>query len=201
MLSAGKPPAKAAEQSFAGLGAALDTAISSAAPAVIQATAAGCGASLQLNQATPQISSMSQYTGNWQGRPPVIDVICFASINLRIPIDDYGYEGRSHCLWFGNVQDAGRYGWYETAFMITPGIQLMSRQRPFSLDPGADAGGAIGPGMAGHQVVWPLTPLVVGDLNEFIDRWAAWFAAAAPGTLHAPSLMPERSPDGSWRKR
>jgi eukaryotic-like serine/threonine-protein kinase len=46
--------------------------------------------------------------------------------------------------------------------------------------------------MAGHQVAWPFTPLVVGDLNEFIDRWAGWFAAAAQGTLHAPSLMPER---------
>ncbi len=195
-----KALAKAAEQGFTGLCAALDTAISSAAPAVIRATAAGGGLSLQLNQATLQISSMSQYAGDWRGRRPVIDVICVASINLRIPIDDYGYEGRSHSLWFGNVQDAGRYSWYETAFMITPGIQRMSRQRPFSLDPGADAGGAIGPGMAGHQVAWPFTPLVVGDLNEFIDRWAGWFAAAAQGTLHAPSLMPERSPDGSWRK-
>jgi eukaryotic-like serine/threonine-protein kinase len=192
--------AKAAGQSFTGLSGALDTAISNAAPAAIPSPGRSGSLSLQLNHATLEISSIKQYAGGWEGRPIVIDVICFASISLKMPTDEYGYEGRSHSLWFGNIQDAGRYGWYETAFMVSPLLPRSSPQNPFSLDPGAEAAGAIGPGMAGHQVAWPFTPLVVGDLNEFIGRWAGWFAAAAQGQLHAPSLMPERSPDGSWRR-
>ena len=192
--------AKAAGQSFTGLSAELVGAISNAAPAAIRSPGRSGSLRLQLNQAALEISSINQYAGGWEGRPIVIDVICFASINLKMPTDDYGYEGRSHSLWFGNIQDAARYGWYETAFMVSPLLARSSRQKPFSLDPGAEAAGALGPGMAGHQVAWPFTPLVIGDLNEFIDRWAGWFAAAAQGQLHAPSIMPERSPDGSWRR-
>ncbi|MPY58650.1 hypothetical protein FNH08_16210 [Streptomyces spongiae] len=50
-------------------------------------------------------------------------------------------------------------------------------------------------------VAWPFTPLVLGDLDEFIERWAAWLAPAANGRLAHPSHMPERNPRGSWRPR
>ncbi|MFI8170908.1 hypothetical protein ACIGAN_31805 [Streptomyces sp. NPDC085931] len=43
----------------------------------------------------------------------------------------------------------------------------------------------------------PFTRLVMGDLNEFINRWADWLAQAATGPLAHPSLMPERDPQGS----
>jgi serine/threonine-protein kinase len=126
--------------------------------------------------------------------------VCFASIQLKIPRDEYGYEGRSHSLWFGDVKEVDRYGWYETAFMVSPMIPRQSRQRPFSLNPGADAAKAVGPGMAAYQVAWPFTPLTVGELAEFIDRWAGWFADAAQGRLRLPNTMPERPPEGSWRR-
>jgi hypothetical protein len=54
--------------------------------------------------------------------------------------------------------------------------------------------------MAEFQVAWPFTPLVVGDLGEFVDRWAGWFADATDGSLNHPGSMPERRPEGSWRR-
>jgi serine/threonine-protein kinase len=195
-----KALADAAQQSFTRITGALETAISAAAPSVRRSTATGAGVRLQLNRAALQISGLRKHAGDWKGRSPAIDVICFASINLTIPTDDYGYEGRSHSLWFGDVQEAGRCGWYETAFMFSPLLGRSSRQNPFSLDPGAEAGGALGPGMASYQLAWPFAPLVVGDLDEFIDRWAGWLAAGAQGQLHHPGRMPEGSPEGSWRK-
>ena len=51
-----------------------------------------------------------------------------------------------------------------------------------------------------HQVAWPFIPLVIGDLDEFISRWADWLAQAATGQLSHPRRMPEREPQGSWRR-
>ncbi len=48
-------------------------------------------------------------------------------------------------------------------------------------------------------LAWPFSPLVPGDLSEFIDRWAAWFAQAAQCSLRRPQHFPERDPAGSWR--
>ncbi|MFD3585838.1 hypothetical protein [Streptomyces sp. NPDC058683] len=50
------------------------------------------------------------------------------------------------------------------------------------------------------QLVLPVIPLVIGDLDEFINRWADWLAQAATGRLTHPSRMPERNPQGSWRR-
>jgi serine/threonine-protein kinase len=54
--------------------------------------------------------------------------------------------------------------------------------------------------MAEFQVAWPFTVVSIGDLDEFISRWAGWFADAAQGQLNRPSAMPERQPQGSWRQ-
>ncbi|MGW4914253.1 hypothetical protein [Streptomyces sp. NPDC004270] len=51
-----------------------------------------------------------------------------------------------------------------------------------------------------HEVAWPFIPLVIGDLDELINRWADWLAQAATGRLTHPSRMPERNPQGSWRR-
>lgn len=56
------------------------------------------------------------------------------------------------------------------------------------------------PGMAEFQVAWPFTRLERDDLNEFVSRWAGWLASAANGWLTRPSTMPERPPEGSWRR-
>ncbi|WP_426567315.1 hypothetical protein [Streptomyces canus] len=59
---------------------------------------------------------------------------------------------------------------------------------------------AVSPGMVMHQVAWSFTPLVIGDLDEFISRRAGWLAQAATSRLAHPSRMPEREPQGSWRR-
>jgi serine/threonine-protein kinase len=127
-------------------------------------------------------------------------VVSTASLNLRIPPNRYEYEGRSHSLWFGDIQQAGNYAWFETAFMISPLIPRRARQNPFALEPGEEAAKAVWQGMAEVQLAWPFTPLVIGELDEFIDRWAGWFADAANGRIAHPSSMPERSTQGSWRR-
>ena len=54
--------------------------------------------------------------------------------------------------------------------------------------------------MADYQVAWPFTALVIGELEEFVDRWVGWFADAVEGRLAQPSHMPERPVDGTWRQ-
>jgi len=191
----------AAERSFARISAALLDNLAAVASASAPATGPRSGWSIQLNQAALQLSAATPHaTGEWGGwQQPAFDVICAATVDLRIPVDRHEYEGRSHSLWFGDVREAGRYGWFETAFMFSPFIPKRGRQNPFALDPGVDAAKAVGSGMAEFQVAWPFTQLVVDDLDEFIDRWAGWFADAAAGRLAHPSAMPERSTQGSWR--
>ncbi|MQS17647.1 serine/threonine protein kinase [Streptomyces kaniharaensis] len=127
------------------------------------------------------------------------DVIAHATISLRIPQNRMGYEGRSHSLWYADAQVAERYQWFETAFMASPLRSVMPAMDPFALNPHHESLGAVSPGMAMNQVAWPFTPLVIGDLDEFIDRWTNWLAQAATGQLGHPSTMPERSPHGTWR--
>jgi serine/threonine-protein kinase len=72
-------------------------------------------------------------------------------------------------------------------------------QDPFALDPSEKSAKALGAGINEFQVAWPFTAVGIGDLDEFINRWASWFADAAQGQLQRPSTMPERPPNGSWR--
>jgi serine/threonine-protein kinase len=54
--------------------------------------------------------------------------------------------------------------------------------------------------MAEFQVAWPFTPIEPGNEVDFLERWMAWFAQAAQGQLGHPSSMPERRPEGAWRR-
>lgn len=128
------------------------------------------------------------------------DVIAYAALQLKIPQNRQGYEGRSHSLWYADAQTAQQYQWFETAFMASPLRGVSSLIDPFALNPHHEARAAVSPGMAMDQVAWPFNPLTVGDLDEFIDRWTGWFAEAATGQLGHPSRMPERDPQGTWRK-
>ncbi len=127
------------------------------------------------------------------------DVVACTDMELSVPPDTYGYEGRSHALWFCDAQEAGMYSWFETAFMIQPLMARQANRDPFSLRPGAEAGEAIGPGVGVYQVAWPFTKLDDESVEAFIGRWAGWFADAANGHLHRPSL-PEGTTQGSWRR-
>jgi serine/threonine-protein kinase len=84
--------------------------------------------------------------------------------------------------------------------MVTPPIPRRGRQDPFALDVGEKSAKAIGPVMTEFQVAWPFTPFSFDDLDEFIDRWASWFAEASQGKLAHPTRMAERQPNGSWRR-
>jgi serine/threonine protein kinase len=192
----------ASQRSFSRISSALQDAIAGAAPSAAVSTSQGGGWSIRLNEAELRLSEISPHQqGAWGGwEAPRFDVVCTASLNLKIPRSQYGYEGRSHSLWFGDIQQPGDYSWFETAFMISALIGGTGPQNPFELDPSGEAAKAIWQGMAEFQVAWPFTPLIVGELDDFIDRWAGWFADAAGGRLSHPSSMPERNPQGSWRR-
>ena len=133
-------------------------------------------------------------------RLPFVVVAC-GTVSVEQPTNRHGYAGRSHSLWFGDVQATGEYRWFETAFMTTPYpfTQAVSPSEPFALDPGANSVPAILPGQASIQLAWPFTLVEPDRLEEFIDRWAAWLAAATAGALQIPSPLPERDPANSWR--
>jgi hypothetical protein len=191
----------AARRSFEGLSDALREAITNAATAARLARATDGAWSLQLGPATLRLSRLTP-TGPdpWRWEPPAFQVVAHASLAISIPQDPYGYAGRAHSLWFCDALDEGAYGWFETAFMITPMIPRRSAVDAFALDPGEEAAKAVWNGMAEFQTAWPFIPLVLGELDDFIDRWATWFAAASAGGLQHPSTMPER-PASNWRRR
>ncbi len=180
----------------------LKEAIVEAAPSVSVGEDQGGGLSIQLNQAklefVPATTTSPSPWESWE--PPVFDVVAHAALSIRIPPDRDGYEGRSHSLWYCDAQEAGRYHWFETAFMVSPLIPKRGRQNPFALAPGEEAAKALWIGVSEFEVAWPFTPLSIGDLDEFINRWAQWLAEAAQGRLQHPRSMPERQPAGSWRR-
>jgi serine/threonine-protein kinase len=172
--------------------------LTDAAPAARLATKSGSGWQLSLGPAQLEMSAVSQMRSEdpWGGRVQ-ITVIAASSIGLTA---GGSYGGRSHSLWFGDVQQEGDFAWFESAFMHSPLLARSARQEPFALAPGVESAEALGPGMGAYQVAWPFTQLVIGHLDDFVDRWADWFAQAAQGALSHPSRMPEGEPAGSWRR-
>lgn len=192
--------AESAGKALTRIGDALRDAILTAAPSVHQEQTRDGGWSLRLNQARLSLSSPER-TGRdpWRWEGPAFDVICHAVLDLKIPEDRYQYEGRSHALWFCDAEAASEYAWYETAFMVSPLIARRGRQDPFALAPGEEAAKALWMGMAEYQVAWPFTRLTLEEFEDFIDRWAGWFADAVAGRLMHPTTIPERQAHGSWR--
>ena len=131
---------------------------------------------------------------------PPIEIVAYSNITLRIKPDQSRFEGRSHSLWYCDAKKAGVFRWYETAFMISPFISQRGLLDPFALDPGREAYEALAPVMGKYQVAWPFTPIDQGDESEFIERWLGWFGEAAQGQLRHPGRMPERDPNGTWRR-
>jgi len=128
------------------------------------------------------------------GGPPAFDVITFTSITVRKPRDRFGYEGRNHSLWFCDAQEEGVYRWFETAFMVFPLIPRTSAVNPFAFSPmNEQAAEALSTTTTEYQVAWEPLPFDQGDEEQFIERWLAWFAAAAGGTLRMPLRLPEDS--------
>ncbi|MGW3473012.1 hypothetical protein ACWDKQ_32130 [Saccharopolyspora sp. NPDC000995] len=196
---------EAATRSFARIADTFKDALTSNAPRATVRAVRGGGWEIRLGQVVltltgPTLTAESAW-GSWGG--PAFDVIAHAEIDLLIPVDRYGYEGREHSLWFCDAAPTGQgsYQWFETAFMVSPMLHYQVRQDPFALNPGTEAAKALWNGVAEWQLAWPFTPLTVGDLDEFIGRWAGWLATASNGRLSHPSSMPERRPDNSFRRQ
>ena len=149
----------------------------------------------RLGGATLMVARPEQVQG-WQGP---FDVVAAAFIAVQMPANRNGWEGRSHSLWYCDAQSSGEYAWYEMAFMDSPFTPSSKSVEPYSVSP-SQAGVAFSGVMGTMQLAWPVTAIDRDDPQEFIDRWIGWFADAVEGRLGRPSTMPERDPQGSWRR-
>jgi serine/threonine protein kinase len=131
---------------------------------------------------------------------PAFEVVQMSHLVLRCLSPIRGYTGRSHSLWYGDVETVGQYHWYETAFIDSVWLNKQTARRPYQMPPANDAARAL---QGGDKVqhAWPFMKVDPYDLSEFSDRWAEWFGLAAQGKLAPPSMLPERSPLNSWRKK
>ena len=178
----------------------LGESIQEHAPSAVWERGPGIGFAARLGPAILRFSSVTESQANgWGLWAPKFEVIAHAEIEVEIPSDRYGYEGREHSLWFCDAHEAGEFHWYEMAFMLHPlYVGNRARQNPFALPPSEEAGKALKASMAEFQVAWPFTALEPGNDDEFLERWMTWFGEASQGQLGPPSRMPEREP-GSWR--
>jgi serine/threonine-protein kinase len=192
----------AARSSFSTIASALrDAVIENAPAAVMDPGTRPDDWSFRLGRATLGIDPPSQTsTAPWGHWAPSFEVISHAAIAVTFPQDEWGYGGRSHSLWYCDAQRAGVFRWYETAFMVMALIAKRFVVDPKHFDPGEEAGKALRSGMNEWQVAWPFTPIDQGDGDEFVERWIEWFGLAATSALRHPSNMPERDPNGSWRR-
>ena len=158
--------------------------------------------SWSLNEAKLSVTSsrMAESRSHDDTYSSPFEIMAYSNITLQIPPDQYGYEGRAHSLWYCDAKDVGEFRWYETAFMISPLIPKRGRIDPFALGPGRKAYVALSSTLAEYQVAWPFAPIDQGDEGDFLERWIGWFAEAAQGLFRHPSRMPERNPNGSWRR-
>lgn len=139
--------------------------------------------------------------GNFGRWPPAFDVTASAAIALNIPQDQYGYEGRSHSLWYCDAQEKGVYRWYEMAFMFNPLFSKQLRHTPAAFEPDEKAWQAFANGITEYQLARPVTPIDQGEEEAFINRWLDWFGRAAAGQLQRPSSMPEGGDNrGTYRR-
>ncbi len=127
------------------------------------------------------------------------DVVAHTSVEVRTPVDRFGYSGRSHSLWFCDARKAGEYRWYETAFMLSPGYRRPECE-PFALPPAEDAAGALSVLFERCEAALPFAPIEGAGLGAFIDKWLNYLADAAEGNMRRPAKLPERDPKKSWRR-
>lgn len=158
--------------------------------------------SLSVGGATLELPSSLIRAPEERWNAPSFEVIAGTSISLKLSIPKRAYRGRSHSLWYCDAREAGRYQWFELAFMNTPGIIRRTPENldPFSMAPGSSESAVVFQMVMGtYQLAWPMEPLDISDMSEFIDRWVEWLAKAAEGRLDHPGYMPEKETHGSFR--
>jgi len=192
---------RAAEESFSRIAEALQERVLEAAPTTTVSTDGGLV--LQLGEGILAIDAVETAPAGClavHDYEPAFDVIACTTIAVRKPRDRYDYEGRAHSLWFCDALDEGVYRWYELAFMVNPLVRERSTLDPLALSPTeSDAASALTPVMGVRQIAWQPLPFDQGEEEQFLERWLAWFAAAADGSLRHPSHVSENS-GGRYRK-
>jgi serine/threonine-protein kinase len=156
---------EAATASFTFIADAFLTTLTTAAPSAEVRKGNQGGWTVRINDAQLTLSGPRETAPEiWRttSTPAPFDVIASATLSLKVPANHYGYEGRSHSLWYADAQAEDQYQWFETAFMDTPLRTVVGTMAPFALDPHHESRAAVGPGMHMHQVAWPFTPLVTG---------------------------------------
>ncbi|MYC47062.1 MAG: serine/threonine protein kinase [Chloroflexi bacterium] len=132
------------------------------------------------------------------GRGAPFEVVAKSVIGILIPQDEFGYDGRSHSLWYCAPFDDGTYRWHEFAFMDSPLINRRSAAVPFALDPNQQAFLALAPGMHVFDPAWTGQAIDQGDEGDFVKRWLQWFGEAAQGKMARPRYLPEETPSRKW---
>ena len=192
---------KASEQSLGNILGILRKQVLEAAPAT--RTSPGRGLNLQLGDGSLIVDPIQMAPANCLsafGYASPFNVIAYTAIVAHKPRDIYGYEGRSHSLWFCDAHEEGIYRWYELAFMVQALLPSRGTLDPFALPPtDEDAAGAFTPVLSQRQIAWQPLPFDQGYEKQFIERWLAWFAAAVDSSLRHPGQMPENS-GGKFRR-
>jgi hypothetical protein len=183
-----------ARRSYSAIGDQLRDELVSAAPVIVPTAGHHDLWALQLGDATLRLY---RPVPNERPRSGGFEVIAFGELRLEGP-GTHGYRGRSHSLWYCDAEEAGRFSWYETAFMDSPLTGGNSSIRPFALPP--DEGAiAFSPVMGTKQLARSLRRLIPGRVDDFINEWADRLGAAYEGRLSAPSRMPEEDIQKNYR--
>lgn len=196
-----------ARQEFNRISTRLKEAIIDNAPSANLIVSQGQEWRIKLGDATLDVNEFQTHRkddwGGWEA--PGMDVIAYASIDIAARVNQLGYEGRGHSLWYCDAQKRGEFGWYEVAFMVSALIpkSMMGTnggiRDPFQLNPGEESAKALWRGMAEFQLARPFIFLKDAAIEQFIDQWAGYLASASISALNRPSTMPEVTPNGSWQ--
>jgi eukaryotic-like serine/threonine-protein kinase len=196
-----KDLAEAASKSIADISNSVFTTISESASASEKSKGRNSSWNIALRNASLRFDEIEITSRDpWGAFKPPFTVIAHSAIGVVMPTNRYGYQGRDHSLWYCDAQKAGQFQWFEVAFMGNPMMRQQTSKSPCAISPDELTGKAFWPAIMEVQPAWPFTVLQLHDLEDFVTRWATWFAAAAEGTLTFPSHMPEREPSGSWRR-
>jgi serine/threonine protein kinase len=118
------------------------------------------------------------------------DVVLGTSITVQQG-KDFEYIW-SASLWYRRIKVEDSYRWTEIPYMSHP-FSKRGRQKyqPFAVLDIEDVDLAATPGMM-HGIVQAANPKFIDDemQEDFVDRWAKLFAAAASGKLRAPDRLP-----------
>lgn len=152
------------------------------------------GWSLRLGSATLSFSDVAEPSEIDLANLP-FTVIAYCEVHVSSVSND----GRAHSMWFCDAKREGDFQWFETAFVRGNQRRPFS---PFALRPaGEEAIAALTSrqGTGNCDVAWPFTPLDVGDLSLFLERWARWLSVASQGGIIAKYTHPFEAA-GSWRE-